>query len=108
MLDLNTLVLPGSGVTLFEATFINDRGDITAQGNLSNGDTHAFVLIPDGDCDGDCQERVERSQAEAELRRQSAPAITQRAESPLTPIERLRSQMRQRYHIPGQPAAPRD
>jgi hypothetical protein len=29
-------------------------------------------------------------------------------ESPINPVERLRSQMRHRYHLPGQTAAPRD
>lgn len=46
MVDLNTLVAPGSGLTLTYAFFINDRGEIAAQGALSNGDTHAVVLIP--------------------------------------------------------------
>jgi probable HAF family extracellular repeat protein len=45
-MDLNTLVAPGSGVTLTRATHITDRGEITAQGTLANGDEHAFLLIP--------------------------------------------------------------
>lgn len=56
MIDLNTFVSPGSGVTLTEATFINDRGEISVQAVLSNGDTHAALLIP---CDGmgdDCHD----------------------------------------------------
>ena len=47
MIDLNTLVPPDSGVQLtFEASLINERGEIAAQGVLADGDTHAFVLIP--------------------------------------------------------------
>jgi probable HAF family extracellular repeat protein len=56
MIDLNRFVPPGSGLTLTEATFINDRGDISVQAVLSNGDTHTALLIP---CDGkgeDCQD----------------------------------------------------
>lgn len=49
VIDLNTLALPGSDVTLIEAIFINDRGEIAGRGKLSNGDEHALLLIP---CDG--------------------------------------------------------
>jgi len=48
-LDLNTLVTSHTDLTLSEATFINDRGEISGFGTLANGETHAFVLIP---CDG--------------------------------------------------------
>jgi hypothetical protein len=33
-------------VTLIEAIFINDRGEIAALGKLANGDEHAIVLFP--------------------------------------------------------------
>jgi probable HAF family extracellular repeat protein len=61
MIDLNNFVPPGSGVTLTEATFINDNGEISVQAVLSNGDTHAALLIP---CDGDgegCQDGKARA-----------------------------------------------
>ncbi|MGB9206211.1 MAG: hypothetical protein WCB94_19795 [Terriglobales bacterium] len=50
LVDLQTLVLPGSGVTLTNALFINDQGEIAARGVLSNGDQRAVLLIP---CDDD-------------------------------------------------------
>jgi probable HAF family extracellular repeat protein len=50
MIDLSTLVLPGSGVTLLQALVINDRGEIAAHGKLPNGHDHAVVLLP---CDED-------------------------------------------------------
>jgi probable HAF family extracellular repeat protein len=50
MVDLNTLISPSPGLQLTHALFVNDRGEIAAEGNLSNGDIHAFVLIP---CDED-------------------------------------------------------
>jgi probable HAF family extracellular repeat protein len=56
MIDLNRFVPPGSGLTLTEATFINDRGDISVQAVLANGDTHTALLIP---CHGkgeDCRD----------------------------------------------------
>jgi probable HAF family extracellular repeat protein len=46
IIDLNTLVLPGSEVTLINAIFINDRGEIAGWGVLPNGDGRAVVLIP--------------------------------------------------------------
>ncbi len=45
-IDLNTLVAPGSNVTLTTATHITDSGVIAAQGILANGAEHAFLLIP--------------------------------------------------------------
>jgi probable HAF family extracellular repeat protein len=45
MVDLNDLV-SGADMTLGGATGINDRGEITAVGVLTNGDLHAFLLIP--------------------------------------------------------------
>jgi len=46
MVDLNTLVAPGSGLTLVFAASINDDGEIAGDGLLSNGDNHAFLLTP--------------------------------------------------------------
>ena len=50
MIDLNTLVHPASDVTVIDAVSINDRGEISGSGTLSNGDIHVVLLIP---CDGD-------------------------------------------------------
>jgi probable HAF family extracellular repeat protein len=46
MVDLTTLVLPGSELTLIAASFINDRGEIAGIGVLPNGDTRAILLVP--------------------------------------------------------------
>jgi probable HAF family extracellular repeat protein len=46
LVDLQTLALPGSGVTLTSAIFINDQGEIAARGVLPNGDQRAVLLIP--------------------------------------------------------------
>lgn len=59
MTDLNTFVPSTSSLTLTVGTFINDRGEIAAEGVLPNGDQRAVLLIP---CDPDevdtqgCQE----------------------------------------------------
>lgn len=46
MVSLQNLVLPLSDVTATEATFINDQGEITANGIVPGGDQHAILLIP--------------------------------------------------------------
>jgi probable HAF family extracellular repeat protein len=62
MVDLNTLIPPGSNLQLIEANSINDRGEIAGQGTLPNGDNHAFLLIPCGENRGDdqgCEQQTE-------------------------------------------------
>ena len=46
MTDLNTLVVPGSAVTLTIAQDINDQGEITGQATTPSGATVAFEAIP--------------------------------------------------------------
>ena len=46
MVDLNNFVPPGSGLTLIQGAYINDRGEILATGVLPNGDTRSVLLIP--------------------------------------------------------------
>ena len=46
MVDLNTLVPPGSLLDSAGGVAINDRGEITGDRVLPDGDTHAFILIP--------------------------------------------------------------
>jgi hypothetical protein len=46
MSDLNAFVPVGSSLTLTVATYINDRGEIAAEGVLPNGDQGAVLLIP--------------------------------------------------------------
>jgi probable HAF family extracellular repeat protein len=50
VVDLNTLISPHPALHLSTATYINDRGEITALGSLPNGDQRAVLLIP---CDDD-------------------------------------------------------
>jgi probable HAF family extracellular repeat protein len=59
--DLNTLIPAGSSLHLTEAFDINDHGEITGNGILTNGDVHAFLLIP---CDDAC-DKVESVSATA-------------------------------------------
>ena len=110
MIDLSAQVLPGSGFTFVEPVVVNDSGEIVGNGGLPNGDTHAVVLKPDGDCDEDCEGRIAASQYNAA----DAGQVTQNSSATAhdnksrAPIERLRSQTRQRYQLPGQRPLPMD
>jgi probable HAF family extracellular repeat protein len=47
MVDLATLIVSGSGITLAGGAFdINDRGEIAGYGTDANGNKHAVLLIP--------------------------------------------------------------
>jgi len=116
MVDLNDLIPQPSSLTLAYAEVISDRGIITGNAipaGCNGGDScfHAFVLIPDGDCDADNEARIAATQNRITAEHVAGanhPARAQRGDSPLTPIERVRSMMRQRYHLPGQLTGPRD
>jgi probable HAF family extracellular repeat protein len=59
MVDLETLIPSDSGIELATANWITERGEIAAQATLTTGGAYrAVLLIPDGDCDGDCAARV--------------------------------------------------
>jgi probable HAF family extracellular repeat protein len=44
--DLNSLITPLSDIHLEDATYINDRGEISAGGVASDGTEHAVLLVP--------------------------------------------------------------
>src|SRR6202043_3520386 len=46
MVDVNSLIVPGSDNEVISEFDINDRGEIAAQLLLTNGDVHAALLIP--------------------------------------------------------------
>jgi probable HAF family extracellular repeat protein len=46
MVDINTLVLPGSDLKIVGLSSINERAEIAGTGELPNGDMHAIVLVP--------------------------------------------------------------
>jgi probable HAF family extracellular repeat protein len=90
MVDLQTLVIPGSNLTVDGVASSNDRGEIAGSGKLSNGDEHVVLLIP---CDGNhsgvegCDYSLVHATAAVEVH------AVQRAQT--------RSGMARRYHIPG-------
>jgi len=46
LFDLNRLISNPTTLTVFEGTFINERGEITGNAVTQDGNTHAVVLIP--------------------------------------------------------------
>jgi probable HAF family extracellular repeat protein len=97
-IDLNTLVLPGSGVTVLNSFNINDRGEIAAFGQLSNGDSRAVLLIP---CDSGHSnlEGCDYAEVETSAAAASASALAKPAGF-FDPAKmmRLRARMASRYH----------
>ena len=59
MVDLNTLISPNSPFHLYSASFIDDRGQIAAYGFLDNFDTHALLLVPcnEGNGNSECEDQ---------------------------------------------------
>jgi hypothetical protein len=105
LVDLNSLVLPGSNIAIRDVGSINDRGEIAANGWLPNGDRHAILLIPAGDCDDECDARITASQNHAAVAAQTQ-STSRSSESESAPINSVRNRFGQRYHIPGQRAVP--
>jgi len=102
--NLNTLVVPASDVTVVYPLEINDRGEIAAHGFTSTGDQRAVLLIP---CDEDhadlegCDYEPVEVATEAPVRsaqttQASAAAATNAKLSPAEMTARLRSMMARR------------
>jgi len=84
MTDLNSFVPEGSQLTLNEAVFINDSGEISGFGTLPNGDQHAFLLLP-------CQENEDSCEQAHEVVNQKPNQISPAAIRNSSPISRGRS-----------------
>jgi len=95
LVDLQSLVRPGSGVTLVSAVFINDRGEIAARGNPPSGLQHAVLLIP---CDENHPgvDGCDYSLVDAAAAQNSAPRYVPSGTERTSQLRRTN-----RYHIPG-------
>ena len=60
--DMNALVNPPSNVSVTFGLYITNNGNILAGGLLSNGDVRLVVLVPDGDCGSNCEDRIAESE----------------------------------------------
>jgi probable HAF family extracellular repeat protein len=103
LVDLQTLIPSGSGVTVVLAVDINDRGEIEGFGILPNGDYHSVLLIPcdenHADVEGCDYSLVDASAAAQSPAPRHVPSGTQRL-----PQWRRSN----RYHFPGLGASPRN
>ena len=106
MVDLNALVCPASDIELIDPYYITDSGQIAVQGVVSNGNRHAVLLVPDGDCDDACESRIAASQNNAAPASHSA--TTQENESRVGTVNQLRNRLGKRYPVSGQAASPQD
>ena len=112
IVDLNTLVPPGSGLQLIEAHQINDRGEIAIGALDASGNNHAVLLIP---CDEDhpgvegCDYSLVDS---ARLQQSAAPAAQRpaagnpRSRMPAGMLDRFRSRGGQQTPFSGTVPAP--
>jgi probable HAF family extracellular repeat protein len=119
--DLNSLVPAGSGLTLNEPIYINDRGEIAGNAMLANGDVHAFLLIPcdeeNGEVDG-CRDKAaiafpqcreddaENACTGIHNGPASVPSPTSVADRSLTPLEiaaRMHARFSRRYDLGAWP-----
>lgn len=119
MVDLNTLIPPGSSLQLTFAFAINGRGEIIGVGVPSgcapqdvNLCGHAFVLIPCNDdhsnvagCDYSMVEAADTQNKVSAPR--SAAATQQSTNSTERTVNPSRNRMMQRYRTPGQRPVPR-
>ena len=101
MVNLNAYI--GPDFAFVEPFNVNDRGEIAGNGVFPNGDVHVVLLVPNGDCDDQCEGRIAASQNSA-IFAPNVETMTRVSESSLSPVEKSRMQMRQRYHMPGQVA----
>lgn len=79
IVDLNMLIPADSGIRLESATWINEHGEIAAQGILAaSGESRAVLLIPDRDCDNECEAAIRENQPNAEVaaRAPGTPALS--------------------------------
>jgi probable HAF family extracellular repeat protein len=108
--DLNSLIPPSSGLAVADVNFINDRGEIAAEGLLPSGGGHAILLVPcDQDhpglagCDYDPVDATTASVVRpAQITQSSAPASVTKL-SPAERLTRFRSMMASRNRRFGTP-----
>jgi probable HAF family extracellular repeat protein len=110
LVDLQTLLVHRSDITLIAAIVINDRSEIVGVGILPNGDSHSVLLIPCDenhagveDCDFDTVAAETAAQGRpAQTAQASAAAdFTKLSHAELT--ARFRSMTMRRYHRFGTP-----
>ena len=104
VVNLQNLILPGSDLSLREATFINGRGEIVGNARLANGDHHAFLLLP---CDEnhpgieDCDYSLVDATTAAQVPAESSAPTNENNDRPIRWRERLNDRLIQRRGFSG-------
>ncbi len=115
MIDLNTVVAPHPNLQLTFAFAINDRGEIAGFGVPPGCEPqdyqlcgHAYVLLP---CEAheDCKNTSIGNNSLASPIRPNVYALPASSRTgPATPLDKMRTRMQQRMHLPGRRALPSD
>jgi probable HAF family extracellular repeat protein len=105
MVDLNTLIPPGSNLQLNQVGSINDRGEITGEAITSNGDNHGFLLIPCDDKHAGV-EGCDYSLVDTPVAVHQASSVVRNLSSHPLPQSLMRRM--NRYHFPGLAFGPRN
>jgi probable HAF family extracellular repeat protein len=105
MSDLNNLIPPGSGLTLFEATAINNAGQIVG-GGIHNNQDRAFLLTPDSSAITAPARKVHFTSSDAPavllFGMRNTESGTRNAESPGSSFRTLHSEVRiDKATVPG-------
>jgi len=113
MLDLNTLIAPGSGLQLTNAININDRGEILSKSvpvgvaPIDDEDLgHLVLLIPCGaghnpECTAEAGTKSDVTQASKTSRRTVPAILPARPPTARDAAAAWRAKLLKRYHFPG-------
>lgn len=106
MIDLNALVPPDSPLLLATTDQINDRGEIAGRGLPLGCDdldacSHAYVLVPAGDCDDDCGARIAASGNNPAVVTKGTATVKEATKPPAIRVSQLHDRLTGRYHTPG-------
>ena len=101
MIDLNIFVPRGSELKLFEAGYVNERGEILVLGLLPNGDSRTALLVPcerdDDGCQGEGSSVTQNNPGSAT---QQVRTAIPSSRATATILDRLRSRWNQRHRLP--------
>lgn len=62
MVDVNALVYPPSNLHVYWGIYVNEPGEILALATDPSGTLRAVLLVPHGNCDSACEQRIVESQ----------------------------------------------
>jgi len=104
LIDISSQVIPGSGfASIGVENSISDTGIIPANAVTATGEVHAVVLEPHAGATGPSEAHIVATQnhSAAATRHWTNSNMARLESTASTPLERVRSQMRYHYQIPG-------